>query len=146
MVRGKAAAKAYLSPSDIEAVEDEKHELENVIREVEGGAQSGQRVDVGKIKAEIAHLNRVIEEGSAPEARGKDKDKLAAEEADLAEELRKGMPTQWEMRKPSLNPGAVKKHIRWGERNFNNIKRWVEIQRMLRPDEPRSIENLRNDK
>lgn len=150
MVRGQQQRKAeYLSPSQIDSIREEKQDLENVLKEVSDGAgigSSGSQVDVGKIKRDIARLNDVIDSGTAPEARGANKDRLAAEEKELERALMEGMPTQWEMRKPSLNPGAVKKHIRWGERNFSNIKRYVEIQRMLRPDEPKSIENLRKER
>lgn len=152
MVRGKGTTKEvpYVSASEIETITDEKRELESVLREIEGGTgigNQGSSVDVNRIKRELAHLNSVLDAAKNPEKiSGKSKDLLADEERELEEELKAGMPTQWEMRKPSLNPGAVKKHIRWGERNFANIQRYVEIQRKLRPDEPKSIENLRRER
>ena len=143
------AAKQYLSNSEVESLTDEKRELEVALNELKSGAgagSAGAQVDVAKIERDIKRIDNAIEEGRAPVARGIEKDRLAAEERELEDELRQGMPTQWEMRKPSLNPGAVRKHMQWGERNFARIKRYVEIQKILRPHEPRSIENLRKEK
>jgi hypothetical protein len=152
MVRGQGTVKAalpvgrYLSNSEIDSINEEKQEMLQVLKEIESGAQSGQQIDAGKIKREIAHLDDVIRVGSAPEASGKEKDRLAKEQEELESTLRAGMPTVDEMRHPARNPGAVKKHMRWGERNFANIQRYVAIQKVLNPDEPKSIENLRKEK
>ena len=150
MVRGQhKATKQYLSQSEVEAMQEEKRELNVALAEVEQGAGAGTQgsgVDVSKIKREIKRVDDVIEAGKAPIARGIEKDRLAKEEAELEEKIALGMPTVWEMRKPSQNPGAVRKHMQWGERNFQNIKRYVEIQKILRPLEPKSIEVLRKER
>jgi hypothetical protein len=56
------------------------------------------------------------------------------------------MPTRDEMNHPAKNPGAVRKHMRWDVRNKPLIERFRTIQRLINPDEPESIENLRKDK
>jgi hypothetical protein len=56
------------------------------------------------------------------------------------------MPTRDEMRFPAKNPGAVRKHMAWSTKNAQRIERYRYIQRVLNPDDPRSVENLRREK
>jgi len=150
MVRGKGTSgKQYLSQSELEALQDEKRELQVALNEIKGGTgvgTAGSAVDISKIERDIKRVDEVIEQGKAPEARGRAKDDLVEEERELELAIAAGMPTVHEMRKPAANPGAVRKHMQWGERNFSNIKRYVEIQKILRPLEPKSIENLRRER
>jgi len=148
MVRGKGKSQ-YLSQSELESLKEEKKELEIALTEVKEGAgvgTSGSQVDISRIKRDMARLDAAVEAGTAPKPRAIEKDRLVAEEKELEESIAQGMPTQYEMRKPSLNPGAVRKHMEWSNRNQRDIQRYVEIQRILRPHEPKSIENLRREK
>ena len=126
-------------------MQDEKRELESTLREVESGAGDG-RVNVGAIKGEIQSLDNAIHERTAPKTTIITRDRLAAEEKELEKAIAEGMPTRDEMRRPSRNPGAVRKHLEWNKRNLDNIERYVEIQRILRPMEPKSIDVLRKEK
>ena len=126
-------------------MQDEKRELESTLREVESGAGDG-RVNVGAIKGEIQSLDNAIHERTAPKTTIITRDRLAAEEKELEKAIAEGMPTRDEMRRPSRNPGAVRKHLEWNKRNLDNIERYVEIQRTLRPMEPKSIDVLRKEK
>ena len=148
MVRGKGKSQ-YLSQSELESLKEEKKELANALAEVQEGAgigTAGSQIDLSRLKRDMGRLDAAIEAGTAPTPRAVEKDRLVKEEQELEEAIAQGMPTQYEMRKPSLNPGAVRKHMEWGVRNQKDIQRYVEIQRILRPHEPKSIENLRREK
>lgn len=138
-----------MSPSEIQSLTDEKRELESIIKEVGEGVgegSSGSQIDLNKIKREIAGIQNAIDTRSAPVPKGADKDKLVKEEGELENLIAEGMPTRYEMQFPTKNPGAVRKHMEWCKRNQLRIERYVLIQKMLRPLEPKSIEVLRKDK
>ena len=146
MTRAKAKAKPkeYLSQSERAGLEDEKREVEVALKQAESYGEG--KVDTSSLRAEVKRLDDAIEERTAPVARGMQKDKLAVEEKELEDKIAAGMPTWFEMRKPSMNPGAVRKHMQWCDRNQANIERYRVIQKILRPMEPKSIENLRKEK
>jgi len=140
-----APAKEYLSQREIEGLEDEKRELESTLYESDGYGSSEQ-VDKGKLKSEINRLGAAIHHGTPSQIRAVEKDKLVKEEKELEVVISEGMPTWHEMHQPTKNPGAVRKHIAWSKRNIANIDRYKQIQRILRPLEPKSIEVLRKEK
>lgn len=147
MVRGQKKTQEYLSPSEHQALNDEKQELRATIKEIEEGAGEGSRsVSVDQLRKEEAKIDRMISERTPVNVRAIEKDKLAKEEKELEEAIAEGMPTRYEMQQPSKNPGAVRKHMEWDRRNFKNISRYVQIQRILRPMEPKSIEVLRKER
>jgi hypothetical protein len=133
----------------MQGLKEERHELETTIKEAETGAGSGNRgseLDTASLKRQIQRIDSAIEDRTAETVRGRDKDALIKEETELKEQIALGMPTRYEMNQPTKNPGAVRKHIEWGKRNQKNIERYVQIQRILRPMEPESIETLRKEK
>jgi len=71
---------------------------------------------------------------------------MAKESDRLEQEMSVGMPSWDEMRHPSKNPGAVRKHMTWNSRNFDKIERYRRIQMILNPGEEKSVENLRKDR
>ena len=150
MTRGQKKPKQeFLSPSEIQNLQEEKHELQSTIKELEGGAgvgSAGAAIDISGLKRQVSRIDHVIEERTPERVRGLDKDRMAKEESALEERIAAGMPTRDEMRYPTKNPGAVKKHMEWCRRNENDISRYVEIQSRLRPNDPKSIEVLRRDK
>jgi hypothetical protein len=130
-------------------LQEEKHELQATIKEIEGGAgvgSAGSAIDVSGLKRQVSRIDHTIEERTPEKVRGSDKDRMVKEEAAIEESLAAGMPTRDEMRYPTRNPGAVRKHMEWCRRNENNISRYVAIQRQLRPNDPKSIEVLRREK
>jgi hypothetical protein len=138
----------YLSPSERESLEVEKQELKATLREMKssGSGTQAEQIDRDRLKKEIDYLDHAIDVRTPKEPRGVAKDKLAKEERELEEAIAEGMPTRFEMRRPSQNPGAVRKHMSWSQRNAQRINRYREIQRLLRPLEPKSIESLRKDR
>ena len=147
MTRGQKKQREFLSPSELQGLKDEQAEIRSVIKEVEEGAGTGSKqADVGQLNREVRRIDKVIEERMPEKIHGIAKDNMAKEEKALEERIAEGMPTRDEMRYPTKNPGAVRKHMEWDKRNAANISRYVYIQRQLRPDEPKSIEVLRKEK
>ncbi|MHA1949987.1 MAG: hypothetical protein ACW987_08950 [Candidatus Thorarchaeota archaeon] len=151
MVRAKtrkkpvAQTQEILSVSEKEALLDQKRELEDTLREAEnfGQGTAAEQLDKNNLKRQIARIDDEIEARSVSDPRGKTKDNLHKEVDELAEKLKEGLPTRYEMDHPAKCPGAVRKHMGWLDRNDEHIKRWRYIQRVLNPDSPRSIEELR---
>jgi hypothetical protein len=135
-----------LSPAETQSLQDEKRELEATVREIEQEGAGDGRVDLNKIRTEISRLDNIIGDRTPTRVSGSQKDKLHSEEKSLEASIALGMPTRDEMARPTKNPGAVRKHMEWCKRNQNAIKRYVQIQRELRPNEPKSIEVLRREK
>lgn len=151
MVRGRGKAvpqKEVLSVSERASLEQEKRDLEALKKEKTsmGTGTSADKVDIVNIEKQIRHIDEAIHSRTAPKLTGIQKDSLVKEEEMLVRELQENLPTRDEMDHPSKNPGAIRKHMRWLERNKGNIKRFRYIQRVLRPDDPRSYENLRREK
>ena len=134
MTRGKG--KHILSIAEREGLVSEKKDLENTLKDAQNYGSGGAGIDSGKIKAQIASLDKGLHEGEAPRATGARKDTLAAEARQLKEEIMVGMPTQFEMDHPGKAPGAIGKHMNWDKRNADKIRRYKEIMRILEPQDP----------
>lgn len=150
MVRGKGAApvQEYLSPSERQSLVDEKSELEASLREVEQGTGSGTSriVDANKIRKDIQKIEDAIDTRTPEKVKPKTRDDLYKEEEEIEDALIIGMPSRYEMDFPTKNPGAVRKHMAWCVKNKSLIERFVQIQRILRPMDPKSVEALRKDR
>lgn len=146
MVRG--SGKELLSASEKEALLDQKKELESTLKEKEewGKGTAAEGIDSGRIKAEIAHIEKAIHDREPPRLKDITKDKIAGEIRELESSLKQGMPSRDEMNHPEKNAGAVRKHIAWCQRNGQNIERYKYLQRTLNKDNPESYERLRRDK
>ena len=134
-----------MSPSEVQSLQDEKRELEATEREIQEGAGDG-RIDASRIRKEISRIDNAIGERTPERVSGTRETSLKKEEESLELKIAEGMPTRDEMMRPTKNPGAVRKHIEWCKRNQASIERYVQIQRTLRPLEPKSIEVLRREK
>ena len=145
-MRGQAKGpKQVLSATEVETLVSEKKELEGVIRDADE-AGAGKSIDRAQINRQIAHVDAQIREHTPSRISGPSKDRLASESKELAEKIKQGMPTRDEMMKPSHNPGAIDKHIRWEKANAANIAQYKMIQRQLNPGDRSagSVENLRS--
>ena len=148
MNRSKAKVRAKaLSQRELEGLEEDKREIESSLREAEsfGKGTAAEQVDKGRMKSEIKKISETIDLGTPMSVRGDNKDKLIKEEAELEKEIAVGMPTWYEMRQPTKNPGAVRKHMDWCKRNKVRIGRYKQLQRVLNFSAPKSIENLRKE-
>ena len=150
MTRGHGKKKQeFLSPSEVQSLRDEKQELQATLNELQNGAgsgTSGSGINIAGIKGEMARIDKAIEERTPEKPSSITKDRLEKEEKALEERIAEGMPTRDEMARPTKNPGAVRKHMEWCKRNQASIERYVQIQRTLRPMEPKSIDVLRREK
>lgn len=141
-----AQSKTPLSRTEIDTLEDEKKEIQATIRESEDKDRA-VGVDVSQMKSRVNQIDRALESRAVEEARGSSKDKLIREEREIEDFLvNSGMPTQYEMDHPARCPGAVRKHLKWLDRTRKAIARYVEIQKIIRPEEPKSVEALRKEK
>lgn len=150
MVRAKAKSKEVLSVVELDDLKSQREDLERSLREGEGYGTGtvGEQVDPTKIKREISRISASIVDGTPGKLSGKQKDSLERESRQLEEKFQEGMPTKYEMDHPAKCPGAVRKHMKWLERNENTgaVDRYRQVQRTLRPGEEHSIEALRKDR
>jgi hypothetical protein len=150
MVRAKPKPKEILSTSELDNLKSEREELERSLREGEGygAGTQGAQVDEAAIKRQINRISAAIIDGTPGKLTGKQKDSLEREARQLEERFQEGMPTRYEMSHPSKCPGAVRKHMKWLQRNETTgaVDRYRQIQRVLNPGEEKSIETLRKDK
>lgn len=148
MVRGSGKMKELLSASEKENLLDQKRELQDSIKDATmyGKGTAAEQIDQAKAQKQIDNIDKAIADREPPKVKGSQKDALVAEVEQLEAEIREGMPTRDEMRYPARNPGAVRKHMGWSSRNAQKIERYRYLQRLLNPDDPRSIENLRREK
>ena len=150
MVRAKARPKEVLSTNELGDLRSQRDELERSLTDGEGyGAGTpGEQIDTAKTKREIAKLSAAIIDGTPGKLSGKQKDSLHREARQLEDRFKEGMPTRDEMAHPAKCPGAVRKHMKWLQRNeaTGAVDRYRQIQRTLNPGEEKSIESLREDK
>ena len=134
-----------LSPAGKAALLDEKHDLEDTLREAEtyGTGTAAEQLDKDGLRRQIRSIDNTVEALSPGQVRGKTRDSLIREIKNLAEHLKKGLPTKYEMDHPAKCPGAVRKHMGWDARNKDAIKRWRYLQNIINPEAPESIEELR---
>ena len=150
MVRSKGSTatvekKEILSQSELQGLQEEKRDLENSINDARESQGASRNIDVAAAQAKIRRIDHAIEIRTPDNVRGLKKDSLVREEREIEDKLIEGMPTRYEMEHPNKCPGAVRKHMSWDFRNKALIQRYVEIQRVLRPEEPKSIEELRTE-
>lgn len=148
MVRGSGKMKELLSSAEKENLLDQKKELLDTQRETTlyGKGTAAEQLDQAALQRQISHIDKVIAEREPPRLRGSQKDDMLKEAEEIESSLREGMPTQNEMRYPAKNPGAVRKHMAWSARNAQKIERYRYIQRIINPEDPHSVENLRREK
>ena len=152
MVRSKGTAvkapKEILSEAEKQTLQEEKRSLQDALKEAGqyGVGTQAEQMDKATIQKQIDRIDQAIVSREAPRVRGSEKDDLIKEAEAIENELREGMPTRDEMDHPAKNPGAVRKHMNWSSRNNAKIERYRYIQRIINPEDPRSVENLRRDK
>ena len=152
MVRATKARPApqVLSTTELDDLKSERDELERSLTEGQGYGigTAGEQIDPVKVKREISRLSTSIVDGTPGKLTDKQKDSLVKEAKQLEHRFKEGMPTRYEMDHPSRCPGAVRKHMKWLQRNENTgaVDRYRQIQRTINPGEEDSIETLRKDR
>jgi hypothetical protein len=137
-----------LSYSEEMSLREEKQELEDTLRQAEefGTGTPAAQMDKAALRRQIEGLDHAIASRQAPKISGKKIDSLVREARELEERFKQGLPTRYEMAHPAKCPGAVRKHMAWVARNEQYVNRYRYIQRLINPDDPKSIETLRKDK
>jgi hypothetical protein len=148
MVRPKAKAVEYLSNTERDVLDEQKKDFETQLKDIKefGAGTPAAQMDASAIQKQIKRIDKVIEEREAPKVSGSRKDELYKECEKIREILVQGMPTKYEMDHPAKCPGAVRKHLNWLRKNTTLIERHRTIQRLINPDEPMSVEDLRKEK
>jgi len=150
MTRGKGTKKPveFLSNTEREVLNEQKKDLETQLRDSRefGAGTPAAAMDQAAIQKQIRRIDTVIENHEPPKITGNRKDELAKECREIDEALKQGMPTRYEMDHPAKSPGAVRKHLNWLRENAARIERHRTIQRLINPEAPESVEELRRDK
>ena len=148
MVRPKGKVPEFLSTTEKDVLNEQKKDLETQLKDIKefGAGTPAAQMDQSAISQQIKRIDNVIENRSAPKVSGSRKDELYKECLQIREVLVQGMPTKYEMDHPAKCPGAVRKHLNWLRKNSVLIERHRTIQRLINPDEPESVEDLRKEK
>jgi len=149
MVRAKAKPKEVLSTNELGALKQEREELESSLRDDGFGAGTkGEQVDRVAIQRQIGRISQAIVDGTPGKLTGKQQDSLHREARQLEERFQEGLNSKYEQDHPAKCPGAVKKHLKWLDRNEKTgyVDRYRQIQRTINPGEEKSIESLRKDR
>ena len=148
MVRPKGKEVQLLSRTELEGLQDQKKDLEGQLKDLnefgQGTAAAG--IDKSVIQQQIKRIDKVIEDREPPRVSGSRRNELEAECEKIRAILVQGMPTKYEMDHPAKCPGAVRKHMNWIRKNTAMVERHRMIQRLINPEEPMSVEDLRKEK
>ena len=147
MTRGKS--KRILTPGEVEDIKGMKAEAEEQIRMMGVGAGThADSIDKARLQKQVNYYGRLLDEGKAPKVRGTNRDRLAEEAKEIRERVTGAMLTRDQMDRPSKNPGAIQKQVRFMKTYKKDIQRYKEIQRTLEPDDPTAVdlERFRKEK
>ena len=150
MVRGKKKAvkkQKVLSQTEVANIKEERKDLQDTLASAEGTGigTPAEQINKSLIKSQIERFDKIIEEAKPGRLTGMQRDALGKREKELENFFQVGLPTRYEMDHPAKCPGAVRKHMAWTQRTKVLVKEYRDIQRLLRPGEERSIEQLRKD-
>lgn len=95
---------------------------------------SGYDANIGR--RSLRQVKQMMQQAPKQNLEPEEKDFLQTQEKELAEKIRHGMPTQYEMR--TNPPGSVAKHMKWERTNKKDILRWKNARVRLEPgsDDP----------
>ena len=108
----------YLRPSQVQEMQQERQTLERKL-------VSPHIQDKGAVRRQLQHLQRSFEQQTPKPVSAAERDRLVSREVELRELIKRGMPSQEEMRK--CPPGATDKHISWERRNKRRLTEWKNI-------------------
>lgn len=111
-----------LRPHQLTALHDEQQRLEKAIH-------NPHVQEKGEVSRALRRLSRQLEAQTPKPFTGTELDKAAHREAELREQILRGMPSQEEMRKAPA--GAVGKHMEWEKRNKPLLAEWKNLRLRL---------------
>ena len=128
--------------AETQSLMDDKREIEATIKHIEAnpGTAGKERIDIGALKKQATHIDRMIHDGAPKTPRGAKKDEAQSRAEELKKTIMEGMPSKGEMDHPSKHPGALHKHINWSKRTDAAVREYKEIQRRLNPSDPTAVD------
>jgi hypothetical protein len=134
----------YLRPAQVEDLRDEMQTIEQTLSAP--SFVQNQIQDRGAMRKHYVRMRAQMENDAPQPYSEAERDAAAEREAELAETIKRGMPTHAEMRR---NPsGAVDKHRGWESRNKANIQEWKNIRLRMHAtgmiDGPRDASDIAN--
>lgn len=129
---------ALLRPDQVDEMQEERTALETKLH-------NPRIEDKGAVREQLKRLNHQFETQRPKAYVGADLDAAVRREAELRDQISRGMLSHEEMRK--CPPGAIDRHRQWEKANKPAILEWQNIKRRLNADgddrESASIENFR---
>lgn len=148
MERKIGETKQKLAEPDRRSLQDQILQREDEMREKK---EINKDADVSEMKREIDQKKMILQHDDdlTPKSDSQ-KDRLAARASEIAEVLKKNMPTKREMwPKPgsSESQQAVRHNIKFQDQYSDLCREWQDIQNKLNPDDPtaQSLELIRPD-
>lgn len=124
---------------------DQVVEMQDEIRVLETKLVTPQIEDKGAVAEQLRRVKRQLDAQQPTPFRSEEIDRAIRREAELRDEISKGMLSHEEMRKNP--PGAVDRHRAWERRSKPLINEWKNIQRRLHAgddsEESASVERFR---
>lgn len=109
---------------------DQEREMADNIKALEAKLQNKHIEDKAEVSRQLRQARRDFEgQVARPPENSGEEDAMVKRSRFLLEKIRRGMPSQEEMRKNP--PGAVEKHMAWERRNKRDIMEWRHIMRRL---------------
>jgi hypothetical protein len=110
---------------------DEREEIQDTLRENTSTMARG--IDEQYAKDKLRHIDKTLDQGV--ELTAKKRDDLIREGKNIIKVLEEGLCTRDEMAYPKRFPGAVRKHMRWEDKNREAIARYHFIRDVIDDDD-----------
>lgn len=134
----------YMGSATINYYKEELEKCNSVINSAGTSIYSTVRsVDVDAYRRKKRKIEKILSKITAPNPIGDEKNRKYERLKELEKELKVGMPTVTQMKKPTQ--GNIDKFLKWREKNKGKDIEWKNIARQINPDDPSfaNIERLR---
>jgi len=160
--RGKARQGIMLTREQVSELKSEKNNIEQRLKQTGNTPVGNGRFYIkppmnrDDLRKKIKEIDNVLESKSPPEVNAIDKGKLWNRAKTLIENIKEGMPTKYEMHPLTINPAtgklgrnktvedsAVRKNVKWQDKNKPSIVELKNIARTLGHPEIGNVEKFR---
>ena len=139
MTRGKT--KRILTPGEVTDIKGMKAEAVDQLKMMGVGVGThADSINKARLQKQVNYYDRLIDDGKAPKVPSTDRDRLAAEAKAIKDRVVPAMLTRDQMDRPSRNPGAIQKQVRFMQTYKKDIQRYKELQRVLEPNDPTAVD------
>lgn len=108
---------------------DQVQQMEEDIRVCNEKLQNPRIEDKGVVRDQLNRIQRQLETQRPRPFASAEMDAAVRREAELRDEISRGMLSHEEMRKSP--PGAIDRHLQWERKNIKKIEEWQNIQRRM---------------